>query len=218
MNKLSDILAILVRPFAPAEIKSRPGRGGLKFSYVDARVVGIRLDEAFGPFGWSFTVAVVDLAAAVVKGTLTVTFPADETNPARVVVREDFGYPNNPDDPEAEGLKSASSDALKRCAVQLGIGRHLYGAVVPAPRQARAADPDLAPVDPVVEITSDQGRRITNLVAALRDAGNEGATLVGLERKAGKEMADWSADEADATIAKLERLLAKAATPAAELE
>jgi hypothetical protein len=40
------------------------------------------------------------------------------------VIREDAGYPNSERDEEP--MKAAVSDALKRCAVLFGIGRHLY--------------------------------------------------------------------------------------------
>ena len=123
----------LAEPFPDAEVKSRPGAATwehkqtcegrrcrdtrdaskhLQFSYVDARAVAQRLDDVVGPAGWNFT---VDVAASdVVKGSLSIGG----------VVREDIGYPNSDDD--AEPYKSAVSDALKRCAVLFGIGRHLY--------------------------------------------------------------------------------------------
>jgi hypothetical protein len=39
-------------------------------------------------------------------------------------VRQDFGYPNSAQDDEP--YKSAASDALRRCAAQIGVGRSLY--------------------------------------------------------------------------------------------
>ena len=123
----------LAEPFPDTEVKQRPGAAlwdhkqscekarcretrdpakHIQFSYVDARAVAQRLDDVVGPGGWNFT---VDVAASdVVKGSLAIGG----------VVREDIGYPNSDDD--AEPYKSAVSDALKRCAVLFGIGRHLY--------------------------------------------------------------------------------------------
>lgn len=82
-------------------------------SYVDARTVCNRLDSVLTPAGWNFTWTHIP-GEVIVHGRLDIGG----------VVREDAGYPNSNDD--AEPLKSAVSDALKRCAVLFGIGRHLY--------------------------------------------------------------------------------------------
>lgn len=127
----------LAEPFPDNEVKQRPGPGGRSLSYVDARAVAQRLDDVLTPAGWNFR-ASVELAGFV-KGTLTI----GES------VREDFGYPNSDDD--AEPYKSAVSDALKRCAVLFGIGRHLYDDNKNGHRPAqngsgRPQPPRLAPV------------------------------------------------------------------------
>ena len=120
--------AKLGEPFPASEVKERQGprqhdgqcqkRGSVcqlqhrMLSYVDARAVAQRLDDVVTPAGWDFSVELQ--AGDVVKGKLVVGG----------IVREDVGYPNSDDD--AEPYKSAVSDALKRCAVLFGIGRHLY--------------------------------------------------------------------------------------------
>lgn len=127
-----DIWAALSAPFDAAAVKERQGpkqhQGACEkqygqckhqhkmLSYVDARDVEARLDDVLTPAGWDFQATIV--ANPVVQGRLIVY--ASE----RAITREDFGYPNGDDD--AEPIKSAVSDALKRCAVQLGVGRHLY--------------------------------------------------------------------------------------------
>jgi hypothetical protein len=124
----------LAEPFPEAEVKKRPGAAKWEhkptcegprcrdtrdetkhhqFSYVDARAVAQRLDEVLTPEGWDFTCTVLP-GTDIVKGTLTIG----------VNVREDHGYPNS--DRDDEPIKAATSDALKRCAVLFGIGRHLY--------------------------------------------------------------------------------------------
>ena len=103
----------LAEPFPDSEIKHRPGRGGMTFSYVDARAVMQRLDDVLTPSGWDFTSTVIP-GTDIVRGELTIAG----------VVRVDYGYPNS--DQDEEPVKAASSDALKRCAVMFGIGRHLY--------------------------------------------------------------------------------------------
>lgn len=123
---------VLAEPFPPEAVKERQGpkqHDGMcekrygqcakphkMLSYVDARDVEARLDDAVTPAGWDFMATIAQ--GNVVHGTL-VLFIGD-----RAVTRQDYGYPNGDDD--AEPLKSAVSDAIKRCAVQFGIGRHLY--------------------------------------------------------------------------------------------
>lgn len=123
----------LAEPFPPEAVKERQGpkqhQGACEkqygqcksqhkmLSYVDARDVEARLDDAVTPAGWDFTADLVG-TGPVVRGTL-VLFVGD-----RAVTRQDYGYPNGDDD--AEPIKSAVSDAIKRCAVQFGVGRHLY--------------------------------------------------------------------------------------------
>ena len=109
--------AALAEPFPDEEVKQRQGPGGRMLSYVDARAVAQRLDDVLSPMGWDFTWDLV--TDDVVKGHLVVRVGDLE------LVREDAGYPNS--DRDEEPVKAAVSDAFKRCAVQYGVGRHLYG-------------------------------------------------------------------------------------------
>jgi len=113
-----ELQAALAAPFTGTDLKTRPGRGGMTFTYADARAVAQRLDDVLGLAGWQFEVKVADSARSVVHGTLIATIEGVTT------VREDFGYPNSAQDDEP--LKSAASDALRRCAAQIGVGRSLY--------------------------------------------------------------------------------------------
>lgn len=112
-------LAALVAPFAAKEVHWRVGSTtkdktkGTALAYVEARAVMKRLDSVFGPAGWSFTLR--DIAGGFV-GRLTVTWPSGS-----ITNREDVGASS-----EIEPLKGGASDALKRAAVSLGIGRYLY--------------------------------------------------------------------------------------------
>lgn len=132
MPQPESVWDVLARPFPPEAVKERQGpkqhEGACEkrhgqcqnkhkmLSYVDARDVEARLDDAVTPAGWDFMATIA--AGSVVHGTL-VLYVGD-----RAVTRQDYGYPNGDDD--AEPLKSAVSDAIKRCAVQFGVGRHLY--------------------------------------------------------------------------------------------
>jgi len=113
-----QIAAALAAPFTGTDLKTRPGRGGMTFTYADARAVAQRLDDVLGLAGWQFEVKVADAAAKVVHGTLVAVIDGVTT------VRQDFGYPNSAQDDEP--YKSAASDALRRCAAQIGVGRSLY--------------------------------------------------------------------------------------------
>ena len=105
----------------------------MTFTYADARAVAQRLDDVLGLTGWEFEVAVADAARGVVKGTLHIVVDG------KTVIHEDFGYPNSTQDDEP--LKSAASDALRRCAAQIGVGRSLY-----SPERGQASARAAAPV------------------------------------------------------------------------
>ena len=128
-----DIAQALLAPFEEKDLKHRPGRAGMTFTYADARAVAQRLDDVLGIECWQFEVKVADGARNVVHGSLAVVIGGKTT------IRQDFGYPNSAQDDEP--LKSAASDALRRCAAQLGVGRSLYspdkGAAVPLGRVPR---------------------------------------------------------------------------------
>lgn len=128
-----QILAALAAPFEEKDLKHRPGRAGMTFTYADARAVAQRLDDVLGLTGWEFEVAVADPARGVVKGTLHIVVDG------KTVIHEDFGYPNSTQDDEP--LKSAASDALRRCAAQIGVGRSLY-----SPERGQAPARAAAPV------------------------------------------------------------------------
>lgn len=115
----AELAQRLQEPFDPQLVEFRPqgsltdkGRGRA-IAYVDARVVAERLDHIFGPLGWGFSwePLILDNAVRVVKGTITING----------VSKSDIG-----DGDKTEPSKAAVSDALKRTAVLLGVGRYLY--------------------------------------------------------------------------------------------
>jgi len=115
---VSKIAAALAAPFDEKDLKHRPGRAGMTFTYADARAVAQRLDDVLGIEGWQFEVKVADPIRGVVHGSLVIVIEGKST------IKQDFGYPNSTQDDEP--LKSAASDALRRCAAQVGVGRSLY--------------------------------------------------------------------------------------------
>jgi hypothetical protein len=90
----------------------------MTFTYVDARAVAQRLTDVLTIGGWQFKNKPVDLAKGVVQGKLKILVEGVW------LTHEDNGYPNSAQDDEP--LKSAASDALRRCAAQVGVGRSLY--------------------------------------------------------------------------------------------
>lgn len=127
-----DALRALVAPFKATEVRWRVGSTtkdktkGSALAYVDGRAVMHRLDDVFGPAGWSFETRPVSISATNRKGEtvlqdgftgrLTVEWPSGRTS-----VKEDVGSAS-----DIEPLKGAVSDALKRVAVMVGVGRYLY--------------------------------------------------------------------------------------------
>ena len=166
----NEISKALCAPFEEKDLKHRPGRAGMTFTYADARAVAQRLDDTLGIEGWQFEVKVADGARNVVHGSLAVVIGGKTT------MRQDFGYPNSAQDDEP--LKSAASDALRRCAAQFGVGRSLYspekghGSIqVPPQRPAPVRSPQIAPVG---DVSTDDQRLLQAAVAFAQELG-EGA-------------------------------------------
>jgi hypothetical protein len=111
----------LAEPFESDEIHFKPqairGNRALALAYVDARCVMERLDEVFGVGGWQDDYELLPGGSVVCRLQVRV---GDEW-----IVKTDVGgQSEQPDD--SDKLKAAFSDALKRAAVKLQIGRYLY--------------------------------------------------------------------------------------------
>jgi hypothetical protein len=111
----------LKEPFAADEVDWKPqvvkDRKALAVCYIDARRDQDRLDAVFGPGGWQSRFTVLPNLSVV----CTLLVKAD----GAWVEKTDVGSPSDQHD-EGDRTKAAFSDALKRAAVQLGIGRYLY--------------------------------------------------------------------------------------------
>ena len=108
-------LAKLAAPFDPNDVAWKPqavkGTRALAVAYIDARTVAERLDRVVAG-DWTFDWE--EASNGCVKGKLTI----------RGTIRCDVGEQG--DGPQGKTLKAAVSDALKRSAVQFGVGRYLY--------------------------------------------------------------------------------------------
>ena len=122
-------------PFPQDKIKIRndAGTGGKDLSYVSHPEYVKRLDKLF-PFSWSFATEVAGITdtAAAVKGSLSITL-----EDGRVITRETYGHGTvSRMFPLGDALKSAASDAFKKCCSMFGIGLSLYSGDDNANRQA----------------------------------------------------------------------------------
>lgn len=86
--------------------------------YITNRCVMNRLDEAFGIFGWSSYTEILESDGKIKRGFKTTI---EIYNEDKVVRKTDVAEIT-----DYEPLKGGFSDSMKRCAVQLGIGRGLY--------------------------------------------------------------------------------------------
>jgi len=113
-----------------SHIYSRPAKGGGTWDYVTGVYVKKVLNYAFG---WLWSFEIVDKGRegdlVWVQGKLTV-----ELTNGKKIVKEQFGRADikmkkgtqTPLD-YGNDLKSASTDALKKCASELGIASDIYG-------------------------------------------------------------------------------------------
>ena len=116
----TDVLKKALREPTPKDrVKFRVGRKSMDnksahmLAYVDARYVQDRLDDIMGAENWSNSYRMIN---DVLFCDITITFPTGE-----IVTKSDCGTESN-----VEKQKGQSSDAFKRAAVMLGVGRDLY--------------------------------------------------------------------------------------------
>jgi hypothetical protein len=144
----ADIFTALDAPFEDWEVRTRKGdaKGARELAYVDASTVANRLDEVLGPESWSDdTVLYGDIAVC----RLTIVLPD-----GRSITRSGIGSYihtstetklQDPANLAAYRAKAAASDAFKRAAAKLGVGRYLGKSGVPP--FARGAFPDCRQAD-----------------------------------------------------------------------
>jgi hypothetical protein len=123
-RRIQDLKArALAAYFPPEKVKFRAGatsqNWALALAYIDARTVEDRLDYVLGPDGWQTTYDHVGKES--VRCTLSVRF----VDGGEWITKCDVGSTSDQSD-EGDRIKSAYSDALKRAAVQFGVGRYLY--------------------------------------------------------------------------------------------
>lgn len=126
----------LLQKTPQSHIYTRQGRGGSQVEYVTGVYVKKVLNYAFG-WLWNFEIESEQVIGdqIVVRGRLTVTLPDrdDPTNSVHIVKtqygRADIKYMKGSDKTVNIGddFKAAATDALKKCASELGIASDVYG-------------------------------------------------------------------------------------------
>lgn len=113
-------LARLARPFPAKYVKQLPGRGQADF--VPHSVVTEALLAIVGPFDFEVVEIVRDGDGSIVGclGRLEVSIDGRDT------VITEVGDITGQEANGGAALKNAASDALKRCAMRIGLGLHLW--------------------------------------------------------------------------------------------
>lgn len=111
----------LARPFPSKYIKQAPGGHG---TYVDHEIINQALLIIVGPFSFEIKQVIYGQDGMVEGCTASVTCVVD----GREVTVTEAGDCDQPTNSRTQGdrLKKAASDALKRCAMRLGCGIHLW--------------------------------------------------------------------------------------------
>lgn len=127
----SEQLRKLAEPFGDEDVEWRIGQGGKNakglwakvLCYVSNRAIQQRLDDVCGPENWRnefLPLANADHTKGCQCGISILIDRGDGT--AEWVTKWDGA-----DNTQTEPTKGGMSDAMKRAAVQWGMGRHLYG-------------------------------------------------------------------------------------------
>lgn len=113
----------LTKPIQPNEIEwrvvTKPKDGKITVApYIDSRCVMKRLDQQFGPMSWNTLVHING-------DNLTLMLQVNQDG-VECTKTDGVKLASATDNDQIDPVKSAISDALKRVAVQFGLGRDLY--------------------------------------------------------------------------------------------
>ena len=110
-----------------AAIRTRPAKGGGVWNYVSGSYMKKRLNMLFG-FNWDFEIVseqiLIDAKEVIVKGKLTCR-SAGATIVKMQYGNKDIVFRSGTTIPLSIGndLKAAATDALKKCAAEIGIAQ-----------------------------------------------------------------------------------------------
>lgn len=105
-------------------IRERIGKGNKRFNYVETGYVVARLNQAFGPLGWNFTVKDKIIETGEVAILVELTFKA--TNGFEIT-KSQWGQAQRHNGVAlGDSLKAATSDGLKKAASLAGVALDVY--------------------------------------------------------------------------------------------
>ena len=118
MNQLSK----LATPFPPRFVEEKPG--AFKASYVSHGIVTQFLLGILGPYDFSIDTIIRDADGTATGILCTLTVDVD----GRATSIQEVGECENPGNWKTDGarIKACASDGVKRCAMRLGLGLHLW--------------------------------------------------------------------------------------------
>ena len=118
---MTEHLYELARRFPDHMVEKKPG-SKFQADYISHGTITSRLLEVLGPFDWSIPRIITNTDGVAVGCIGRLEAVVD----GRPVVIEEVGDVEHPGSNSASNLKNASSDALKRAAMRLGLGLHLW--------------------------------------------------------------------------------------------
>lgn len=110
-------------------VKTRPGKGGKTWKYIDVSYIIVRLNFMFG-WDWNFEILDEKILedVVIVKGKLSCKTKTG------YIIKMQYGRKeiarqkkNNKPLDIGNDLKAAASDSLKKCASMIGIASDIYG-------------------------------------------------------------------------------------------
>ena len=115
-------LAKLASPFPDKFIETKPGK--FAASYVPHGIVSQFLLGIVGPHDFAIDTLVRDADGTLTGCLCTLTVDVD----GRTTSIQEVGECENPNNWKTDGarLKACASDGIKRCAMRLGLGLHLW--------------------------------------------------------------------------------------------
>jgi len=167
---------------------TRAGRGGQEFTYVTGNYVKRVLNYVFG-WNWDFEIVSEKVFGMdsenghiVVQGKLTVKSPDDQLRIVKTQYgRADVKYLKKSGNPVDIGndFKAAATDALKKCASELGIASDIYSGGEFGGVEVDGVDPGQNPMT-VKETTPEEIEVM--IIRAIRNSDNVGEVIAFDER------------------------------------
>jgi hypothetical protein len=117
---MSEQLYELARPFPEKLVKQKPGK--FAASYVEHSVIVQRLLEVVGPYSFTVDKLIMNPDGQVSGCFATLECMID----GDFVTITEIGDVEHPGTNNGSAAKNAASDALKRCAMRLGVGLSLW--------------------------------------------------------------------------------------------